>query len=96
MMTDYFIKIALSNGLKRFKSTIPKTKKQALRSKIQTVQHITKDKKNELLVFSLQFGHFHFERHTYDDTTHYSSHDQCSDLDMSVDFPKLFYCTLDN
>jgi hypothetical protein len=26
MMTDYFIKIALSNGLKRFKSTIPKTK----------------------------------------------------------------------
>jgi thiamine monophosphate synthase len=50
MMTDYFIKIALSNGLKRFKSTIPKTKKQALRSKIQTVQHITKDKKNELSV----------------------------------------------
>ena len=50
MMTDYFIKIALSNGLKRFKSTIPKIKKQALRSKIQTVQHITKDKKNELSV----------------------------------------------
>ena len=50
MMTDYFIKIALSNGLKRFKSTIPRIKKQALRSKIQTVQHNTKDSKNELSV----------------------------------------------
>lgn len=44
MITDYFIKVALSNGLKRFKSTIPKTKKQALRSKIQAVQSTTESK----------------------------------------------------
>ena len=58
MMTDYFIKIALSNGLKRFKSTIPKTKKQALRSKIQAVQHNTKDNKKELSVNDARKGKF--------------------------------------
>lgn len=30
MLSLYFIKVALSNALKRFKETIPKTKKQAL------------------------------------------------------------------
>jgi len=37
MIVNYFVKIALSNALRRFKSAIPKKKKQALRSKIQAL-----------------------------------------------------------
>jgi hypothetical protein len=37
MIVEYFIKIALSNAIKRFKANIPRTKKQALRAKVQAL-----------------------------------------------------------
>ena len=37
MIVEYFIKIALSNAIKRFKANIPRTKKQALRAKVHAL-----------------------------------------------------------
>lgn len=37
MIVEYFIKVAMSNAIKRFKASIPKTKKQALRAKVQAL-----------------------------------------------------------
>jgi hypothetical protein len=65
MIVEYFIKIALSNAIKRFKANIPRTKKQALRA----LYHWRKDSdsyKHYTLYFllnfppPLQFAHFHF------------------------------------
>lgn len=37
MIVEYFIKIALSNAIKRFKASIPRKTKQALRAEVQAL-----------------------------------------------------------
>lgn len=36
-ITEYFIRIAFVDALRQFKRTVPRKKKQALRSKVQTL-----------------------------------------------------------